>query len=62
VSRPIEGRHSNPVEASTIAEGRQPRSLTVKLLLQGIPPTWSDQRNAFGVMHENLKGDRYSDG
>jgi DNA invertase Pin-like site-specific DNA recombinase len=31
-----------------IVEGRQPRSLTVKRLLQGIPCVWSDQRVAFG--------------
>lgn len=34
-----------------IVEGRQPRSLTVKLLLQGIPLAWSDQRTAFGFSH-----------
>ena len=31
-----------------IIEGRQPRSLTVKRLLQGIPCVWADQRAAFG--------------
>jgi hypothetical protein len=31
-----------------IVEGRQPRSLTVKRLLQGIPCVWADQRAAFG--------------
>jgi len=31
-----------------IVEGRQPRSLTVKRLLQGIPCMWSEQRAAFG--------------
>jgi site-specific DNA recombinase len=36
----------NIVEA--IVEGRQPRSLTVKLLLRGIPLAWFDQRIAFG--------------
>lgn len=37
----------NIVEA--IVEGRQPRTLTVKLLLQGIPLDWSDQLSAFGL-------------
>jgi site-specific DNA recombinase len=32
-----------------IVEGRQPRTLTVKRLLQGIPLDWSDQRAGFGV-------------
>ena len=32
-----------------IVEGRQPRSLTVKLLLRGIPSAWSDQRIALGL-------------
>ena len=27
----------------------QPRSLTVKRLLQGIPCAWADQRTAFGL-------------
>jgi hypothetical protein len=31
-----------------IVEGRQPRSMTVKRLLQGIPCVWADQRAAFG--------------
>ena len=31
-----------------IAEGRQPRSMTVKRLLHGIPCAWADQRAAFG--------------
>ena len=31
-----------------IVEGRQPRSLTVKRLLQGIPCAWQEQRTAFG--------------
>jgi len=37
---------SDIVEA--IVEGRQPRSLTVKRLLKGIPRAWPDQRAAFG--------------
>jgi len=35
--------------APDIVEGRQPRTMTVKLLLQGIPLDWSDQRAAFGL-------------
>jgi hypothetical protein len=31
-----------------IVEGRQPRSLTVRRLLQGIPCAWPDQRRVFG--------------
>jgi hypothetical protein len=31
-----------------IVEGRQPRSMTVKRLLKGIPCGWSDQHVAFG--------------
>jgi hypothetical protein len=31
-----------------IIEGRQPRFLTVKRLLRGIPCAWADQRAAFG--------------
>ena len=31
-----------------IIEGRQPRSLTVKRLLRGIPCAWAGQRAAFG--------------
>jgi hypothetical protein len=35
-----------PIEA--IVEGRQPRALTVRRLLQGIPCAWADQRKVFG--------------
>jgi hypothetical protein len=38
-----------PDIVEAIVEGRQPRTLTVKLLLQGIPLDWSDQRAAFGL-------------
>jgi hypothetical protein len=38
-----------PDIVEAIVEGRQPRILTVKLLLQGIPLDWSDQRAAFGL-------------
>ena len=31
-----------------IVEGRQPRSLTVRRLLLGVPCIWADQRRAFG--------------
>jgi hypothetical protein len=37
-----------PDIVEAIVEGRQPRSLTVKRLLQGIPCTWSEQRAVFG--------------
>ena len=37
-----------PDIVEAIVEGRQPRSLTVKILLRGIPLAWSDQRTAFG--------------
>jgi site-specific DNA recombinase len=36
-----------PDIVEAIVEGRQPRSLTVKRLLQGIPCVWADQRAAF---------------
>jgi site-specific DNA recombinase len=36
-----------PDIVEAIVEGRQPRTLTVKLLLKGIPLDWSDQRVAF---------------
>src|SRR6516162_1599090 len=35
-----------PDIVEAIIEGRQPRSMTVKRLLQGIPCVWSDQRAA----------------
>ena len=38
-----------PDIVEAIVEGRQPRTLTVKLLLQGIPLDWSDQCAAFGL-------------
>jgi hypothetical protein len=37
-----------PDIVEAIVEGRQPRILTVKLLLRGIPLDWADQRVAFG--------------
>jgi Adenylate and Guanylate cyclase catalytic domain len=37
-----------PDIVEAIAEGRQPRILTVKLLLKGVPLDWADQRAAFG--------------
>jgi hypothetical protein len=37
-----------PDIVEAIVEGRQPRFLTVNLLLQGIPLAWSDQRTMFG--------------
>ena len=38
-----------PDIVEAIVEGRQPRTLTVKLLLRGIPLDWSDQHAAFGL-------------
>jgi len=40
-----------PDIVEAIIEGRQPRSLTVKQLLKGIPYAWADQRATFGVKH-----------
>jgi len=40
-----------PDMVEAIVEGRQPRSLAVKLLLRGIPLAWSDQRITFGFAH-----------
>jgi hypothetical protein len=37
-----------PDIVEAVIEGRQPRSLTVKRLLKGIPRAWNDQREAFG--------------
>jgi DNA invertase Pin-like site-specific DNA recombinase len=37
-----------PDIVEAIIEGRQPRSLTVKRLLRGIPCAWAEQRAAFG--------------
>jgi hypothetical protein len=47
-----------PDIVETIVEGRQPRSLTVKLLLRGIPLAWSDQRTVFGFTAQNLQDER----
>ncbi len=38
-----------PDIVEAIVQGRQPRSVTVRLLLRGLPLAWSDQRAAFGV-------------
>jgi hypothetical protein len=43
-----------PDVVESIIEGRQPRSLTVKQLLKGIPCAWADQRAAFGVTRNFL--------
>jgi site-specific DNA recombinase len=37
-----------PDMIEAIVEGRQPRALTVRRLLKGIPCAWADQRSAFG--------------
>ena len=38
-----------PDIVEAIVEGRQPRSLTVKRLLRGIPCSWADQRTVLGL-------------
>jgi len=38
-----------PDIVEAIIEGRQPRTLTVKRLLRGIPLAWADQRDVFGL-------------
>jgi site-specific DNA recombinase len=38
-----------PDIVEAVVEGRQPRTLTVKLLLRGIPLDWADQHAAFGL-------------
>jgi DNA invertase Pin-like site-specific DNA recombinase len=42
-----------PDMVEAIVEGRQPRTLTVRLLLRGIPLAWTDQRAALGFTHQN---------
>lgn len=37
-----------PDIVEAIIEGRQPRPMTVKRLLRGVPCVWADQRSAFG--------------
>jgi hypothetical protein len=37
-----------PDIVEAIVQGQQPRSMTVKRLLQGVPCVWADQRAAFG--------------
>jgi hypothetical protein len=51
VRRVLRFGYLTPDIDEAIVEGRQPRSLTVKLLLRGIPLAWSDQRAAFGFTH-----------
>jgi hypothetical protein len=48
VRRILRFRYLAPDIVEAIIEGRQPRSMTVKRLLQGIPCVWADQRAAFG--------------
>ena len=48
VRRILRFGYQAPDIVETIIEGRQPRSMTVKRLLQGIPCVWADQRAAFG--------------
>lgn len=40
-----------PDIVEAIVEGRQPRSLTVRRLLQGIPSAWADQRTRHSGSH-----------
>jgi DNA invertase Pin-like site-specific DNA recombinase len=47
VRRLLRFRYLAPDIVEAIVEGRQPRSLTVKRLLQGIPCAWQEQRTAF---------------
>jgi hypothetical protein len=37
-----------PDIVEAIVKGRQPRALTVRRLLEGIPLAWSEQRTQFG--------------
>jgi hypothetical protein len=48
-SRLLRFTYLAPDIVEAIVEGRQPRTLTVKLLLEGIPLDWCDQRAAFGL-------------
>jgi site-specific DNA recombinase len=48
VRRVIRFGYLAPDIVEAIVEGRQPRSLTVKQLLKGIPCAWPEQRAAFG--------------
>ena len=48
VRRLVRFAYLAPDIVEAIVEGRQPRILTVKLLLKGIPLDWADQRAAFG--------------
>jgi hypothetical protein len=40
-----------PDIGEAIAKSRQPRCMTVKRLLQGVPCVWAEQRIAFGFAH-----------
>ena len=48
VRRSLRFAYLAPDIVEAIVEGRQPRILTVKLLLRAIPLDWADQRTAFG--------------
>jgi hypothetical protein len=50
VRRLLRLRYLAPDIIEAIVEGRQPRSLTVKRLLKGIPCAWADQRMVFGFV------------
>jgi site-specific DNA recombinase len=50
VRRVLRFAYLAPDIMEAIVEGRQPRTLTVKLLLRGVPLAWPDQRAVFGFM------------
>jgi site-specific DNA recombinase len=49
VRRLLRFAYLSPDIAEAIIEGRQPRNLTVKRLLRGIPLSWADQSATFGL-------------
>jgi site-specific DNA recombinase len=51
VRRTLRFGYLAPDIVEAIIEGRQPRSMTVKRLLRGVPSVWADQRTAFGFAH-----------
>ena len=40
-----------PDVCESILQGTQPRRLTLKKLLRGIPLSWQEQRREFGFLH-----------
>jgi hypothetical protein len=51
VRRVLRFSYLAPDIVEAVVEGRQPRSLNVRRLLQGIPCAWPDQRREFGFTH-----------